>query len=131
MVSLNDILESNARITTLLPKGTVAVFAGATTGIGETTLKTFVKYAAEPRIYLLARSVASAERVIAECRQNNNGGTYNVIKVDLSSVKETNEACEEIKAKEKHVNLVVLSAGEITLGTKGEHSISTSNRLLF
>ena len=38
MVSLEAIRESNARITSELPAGVVAVFFGATSGIGETTL---------------------------------------------------------------------------------------------
>jgi NADP-dependent 3-hydroxy acid dehydrogenase YdfG len=114
MVFLPDILASNAQISSTLPKQLIAVFAGATSGIGEVTLKTFVKYAKEPRIYLLARNPASAERVIAECRELNPSADYRFIKVDLSSIKETDHACDEVKRKEELVNLVVLSAGALT-----------------
>ena len=115
MVSLSDVLASNAQISSTLPKRLVAVFAGATTGIGEATLKAFVKYAVEPRIYLFARNPTSAARVLAECRQLNSSAEYEFIKVDLSSVKETDVACGEIKRREKLVNLMVLSAGELIL----------------
>jgi NADP-dependent 3-hydroxy acid dehydrogenase YdfG len=115
MVSLPDVLASNAQISSILPKRLVAVFAGATSGIGEATLKGLVKYAVEPRIYLFARNPASAERVLAECRQLNSSAEYEFIKVDLSSIKETDAACEEIKRREELVNLVVLSAGELRL----------------
>ena len=91
----------------------VTVFAGATSGIGEATLKTFVKYAVEPRIYLFARKQAAAERLIAECRQINPRGEYIFIYADLMSIKETDRACEQVKKKEKLVNLVVLSAGQL------------------
>ncbi|KAF1847629.1 uncharacterized protein K460DRAFT_414341 [Cucurbitaria berberidis CBS 394.84] len=118
MVSLTDVRKSNAQIPTALPKQLVAVFAGATSGIGESTLKTFVSYAVEPRIYLFARTPASAERVIAECRQLNPQGEYIFVKVDLGLIKETDRACEEVQNKEKLVNLVVLSAGELSFDRK-------------
>ncbi|KAH8702911.1 hypothetical protein GQ44DRAFT_717186 [Phaeosphaeriaceae sp. PMI808] len=113
MVSLEAVLASNAQIPTSLPKNLVAIFAGATSGIGEITLKTLAKYTVEPRIYLLARNQASAERVIAECRQINSRGDYIFVRVDLSSIKETDHACEQIQSAERSVNLVFLSAGEL------------------
>ncbi|KAH7063862.1 hypothetical protein BKA63DRAFT_497142 [Paraphoma chrysanthemicola] len=114
MVSLKDVIASNGLIPTTLPKRLVAIFAGATTGIGESTLKTFVKYAVEPRIYLFARSPDSAARVIAACRQINPQGEYEFVKVDLSLIRETDAACEHVKSKEKLVNLLFLSAGEVS-----------------
>src|SRR4051795_10506469 len=56
MVSLPDIESSNARISTALPPGLVAVFVGGTNGIGETTLKRFAKHARQPRAYFIGRS---------------------------------------------------------------------------
>ncbi|KAH7076236.1 hypothetical protein FB567DRAFT_535785, partial [Paraphoma chrysanthemicola] len=114
MVSLKEVIASNAQIPTTLPKRLVAIFAGATTGIGESTLKTFVKYAVEPRIYLFARNPDSAARVIAACRQINPQGEYEFVKVDLSLIRETDAACDHVKSKEKLVNLLFLSAGEVS-----------------
>jgi NADP-dependent 3-hydroxy acid dehydrogenase YdfG len=115
MVILSQVIASNLRITSILPKQIVAVFAGATSGIGEATLKSFVKYAVQPRIYLFARNQTSAERVIADCRRVNPDGEYIFVQVDLSLIKETDFACGEVKRKEKLVNLVVLTAGEFNL----------------
>jgi len=120
MVSFTDVLASNAQIPSTLPKQLVAVFAGATSGIGEATLKSLLKYAVEPRIYLIARNQASAERVIAECRQINPRGEYVFIQADLSSIRETDRACEQIKRREKLVNLAFLSAGQLNLDKKRE-----------
>ncbi|KAF2027969.1 hypothetical protein EK21DRAFT_70762 [Setomelanomma holmii] len=120
MVSLEEVVASNSQIATKLPQGSVAVFAGATTGIGEITLKTFVRYAVQPRIYLLARNPASAARVIAECRQINSRGEYDFVKVDLSLIKETDAACAYVTSKENLINIVVLSAGEIKFGKTSE-----------
>ncbi|KAJ4294993.1 hypothetical protein N0V90_007001 [Kalmusia sp. IMI 367209] len=115
MVSLRDVLSSNARIKGELPPRLVAVFAGATTGIGEATLKTFVKYAVEPRIYFFARNPTSAERVVAECKIINAQAQIEIIKADLSLVRDTDRACDVVKAKETSVNLVFMSMGEVRL----------------
>lgn len=116
MVSIATVLKSNATIPASLPAGLVAVFAGATSGIGESTLKTFVKYAIKPRIYLIARSTSSGERFVAECKEINSEAEVHLIKADLSSIRETDKACDEIVQKEKEVNIVMLSAGELVLG---------------
>jgi NADP-dependent 3-hydroxy acid dehydrogenase YdfG len=118
MVTFSDVLTSNALIPSALPKQLVAVFAGATSGIGEATLKSLIKYAVEPRIYLIARNQISAERVIAECRYINPEGEYMFVRADLSSIRETDEACEHIKSREKLVNLIFLSAGMFDLDKK-------------
>ncbi|KAK8053326.1 hypothetical protein PG996_012627 [Apiospora saccharicola] len=71
MVSFEAIRASNAQISTALLPGLVAVFVGATSGIGETTLKQLAKRAPQPRIYFSAAaeprahvSHQSSERLI-------------------------------------------------------------------
>lgn len=120
MVQLQNVLASNAQIATSLPC-MIAVFAGATTGIGEATLKKFVHYAIEPHIYLIARSQAGAEKVVSECKQINPKAQFDIVIADLTFVKETDRACGEIKSKENAVNLLVLSAGEVRLDRKGDY----------
>ncbi|KAF2439270.1 hypothetical protein P171DRAFT_466903 [Karstenula rhodostoma CBS 690.94] len=104
MVPLPHVLVSNASISTTLPAGLVAVFAGAMTGIGLATLKTFVKYSIAPRIYLFARNPHAVGEVVEM-----------FVKVDLSSLRETDAACDVVKSKEDGVNLVVLSMKEVRL----------------
>jgi NADP-dependent 3-hydroxy acid dehydrogenase YdfG len=116
MVSLPQVLAANVQIPSSLPKHLVVIFAGATSGISEATLNTLAKYATEPRIYILARSQSSAERIIASCRQINPSGSYIFMRVDLRSVKQTNLACEYVRKREEHVNLIKLSAGQIAFG---------------
>lgn len=113
MVAYSTVLASNAQIAEHVSKPFVAIFAGATSGIGEATLFTLIKYVPEPRVYLFARNETSAERVIANCRQINPKGQYIFVKADLSSIKETDQACDYVKKHEKSVNLAFLSAGEI------------------
>ncbi|KAH6715583.1 hypothetical protein BKA61DRAFT_632230 [Leptodontidium sp. MPI-SDFR-AT-0119] len=111
MVSLTDIQASNSQISTALPPGLVAIFVGGTSGIGEITVKKFAKYSRQPRAYIVGRSQSAAERIIAECRILNPEGEYIFIKADVSLMKVVDEVCETIKAKEKFVNLLFLSAG--------------------
>lgn len=118
MVAYSAVLASNAQISTHMKKPFVALFAGATSGIGEVTLTTLLKYVPQPRIYLFARNETSAERVIAKCQQINPQGQYTFVKADLSSIKETDHACDFVKSTEVSVNLVVVSAGEIKLGSR-------------
>ncbi len=63
MVSLKTIQESIGRIEGSLPEGLVAVFVGATSGIGETSMRQFVKYTVRPRIYFVGRSTQAADRL--------------------------------------------------------------------
>ncbi|KAJ3750722.1 hypothetical protein DFH05DRAFT_1532100 [Lentinula detonsa] len=105
MVSLSEIYTSNALITSSLPPRLVAVFVGGTSGIGESTLKAFVSYAVQPKIYILGRNNASAERIIGECKflgPEGHVGEAEVVflQADLSSMKTVEGTCEDIKKRE-------------------------------
>ena len=117
MVSLPDVQSSNSRIATSLPPGLVAVFVGATNGIGETTLKQFAKHARQPRVYFLGRSQEAGDRIAAECKALNAEGEYIFIKADTSLIRTVDDVCQDIKTKEKAVNLLVLSTGTLVRGT--------------
>ncbi|AEO56691.1 hydrogenase/reductase-like protein [Thermothelomyces thermophilus ATCC 42464] len=118
MVTLNQIRASNSIVGTSLGPGLVAVFAGATSGIGEATLKQFVKHAVKPRIYFLGRSKGSGDRVRAELQKINPEGEYNFISVDVSLLRSVDDVCREIGAKESAINLLFLSTGTIVRGNE-------------
>ncbi|KAI9869827.1 MAG: hypothetical protein M1830_005049, partial [Pleopsidium flavum] len=82
MVSLDDVRSSNASIASALPAGLVAVFVGATNGIGETTLKQFAKHARQPRVYFLGRSQKAGDRIAAECKTLNAKGEFIFMRAD-------------------------------------------------
>jgi NAD(P)-dependent dehydrogenase (short-subunit alcohol dehydrogenase family) len=111
MVSLKDVQLSNSHIASSLPPHLVAVFVGSTSGIGEHSLKTFAKYANKPRIYFVGRSQESADRILAELKGLNADGEYNFIKADVSSIQTVDEVCQDIKNKEKSINLLFLCPG--------------------
>ena len=113
MVSLTDVQSSNSRIASALPPGLVAVFVGATSGVGETSLKQFAKYACQPRLYFIGRSQEAGDRIAAECKDLNSEGEYIFIKADVSLLCTVDDVCRDIKSKEKAVNLLFLSTGSL------------------
>lgn len=116
MVSLEEIRSSNSNIGTALPPGLVAVFAGATSGIGEISLKHFAKNAVKPRIYFVGRSKDSGSRITAELQKLNPEGEYIYISADVSLLRSVDDVCCDIKAKEAAINLLFLSVGTIAPG---------------
>ena len=117
MVSLSDVQSSNSRIASALPPGLVAVFVGATSGIGETTLKQFAKHTRQSRIYFVGRSQEAGDRIAAECKALNSEGEYIFIKADISLIRTVDNVCRDIKSKETAVNLLFLSTGTLTSHT--------------
>jgi NADP-dependent 3-hydroxy acid dehydrogenase YdfG len=110
MVSLSNVQLSNSLISSTLTR-LVAVFVGATSGIGEITLKKFAKHSRQPRAYFVGRSQNAADRIVAECKALNPQGEYIFIKADVSLIRVVDKVCEQIKAKEKALNILFLSAG--------------------
>lgn len=121
MVSLSAVQSSNSLISSTLSPGLVAVFVGATSGIGETTLKQFAKHSRKPRAYFIGRSQDAGDRIVAECRVLNPAGEYIFIKADVSLIRVVDEVCKEIKAKEKALNILFLSAGVPSMDRSGMH----------
>lgn len=113
MVSLTDVQSSNSSIASALPPRLVAVFVGATSGVGETTLKQFAKHARQPRVYFIGRSQEAGDRIAAECRTVNSQGEYVFVKADTSLIRTVDDVCRDIKSKEKAVNLLFLSTGSL------------------
>jgi NADP-dependent 3-hydroxy acid dehydrogenase YdfG len=119
LVSLSSIRASNSLISTTFPAPLVALFVGATSGIGESTLKAFARYSYRPRAYFIGRSQNAAARIITECKALNEGGEYIFIKADVSLIRVVDQVCKDIKAKEKGLNLLFLSQGVMSMDRSG------------
>jgi len=117
MVQLHAVLASNVNIASTLPPNLVAVFVGATSGIGEYTLQAFAKHTKQPRVYFVGRSQQAADRIVRECKAVNPTGDFIFIRADVSLMKNVDDVCREIKSREKVINLLCLSQG--TLSTAG------------
>ena len=117
MVSLAQVNASNSQIASQLPPGLVAVFVGGTNGIGETTLRQFAKHAGNPRVYFIGRSQKAGDRIAEECKALNPDGEYIFIKGDTSLIRNVDDICKDIKAKETSINLLFLSTGTLLFHT--------------
>ncbi|KAL9083510.1 MAG: hypothetical protein Q9165_008491 [Trypethelium subeluteriae] len=116
MVALEAIRASNKRIATTFPQGLVAVFVGATNGVGEATILQFAKYVPSPRVYLIGRSQEAGKRILDECKALNSEGTFTFISKDTSLMRNVDEICENLKHQETSINLLFLTIG--TMQTK-------------
>lgn len=140
MVKYRDILSSNV----LINEGnapSVAVFVGGTSGIGKLTLEALVRTGASLRIYLVGRR-ASKERtqtLIRELRIINPDAQVVWIEAEVSLLAETRKACQDIKSKESHIDLLFLTTGYSPFGKRQEtiegieitQSLSYYTRMLF
>lgn len=117
MVALDTIRASNNRIRSTLPPGIVAVFVGATNGVGETTAKEFAKHAVAPRVYVIGRSEEAGHRIAAECKESNSEGSFTFIQTDASLMRNVDAVCAEIARKEKAVNVLFLTIGTLQHGS--------------
>ncbi|KAJ5325868.1 uncharacterized protein MYU51_001103 [Penicillium brevicompactum] len=119
MVSFETVQSSNAALKNYGPN-LVGVFVGGTSGIGESTARAFVKHASSPRVYLVGRSETRASQIIEELRALNPDGQISFIKSDVSRLQDVDQACKEIQSKEDKINLLVLSAGILTMKGRDE-----------
>lgn len=128
MVALETVRASNAKLRDISP-GLVAVFVGATSGIGESTLKQFCRHTIKPRVYFVGRSQDAADRIISELRTIQPDAETTFIRKDLTLLKNVDEVCDEIKAKEKRLNLLFMSQGTMSLKGRDETSEGLDRKL--
>lgn len=128
MVTLAQARATNALASTSLSPGLVAVFAGATSGIGSTALLAFAKHVSRPKIYFIGRSDGAASELIRQMKESNEKGEYVFLKKDLSLLKNVDDACKEIMAKERVINLLVMSQGGVIMGGTCPQTTSYAQR---
>ncbi|RAL08494.1 NAD(P)-binding protein [Aspergillus homomorphus CBS 101889] len=114
MPSLSEVRQSNATLATSRPE-LIAVFVGGTSGIGEATAKQLAQSVQKPTIHVVGRSEASGSRILEELRAANPDGKFHFIQADVSLLRNVDTACEQIKEKEKSIDLLFLSTGHLTM----------------
>ena len=87
----------------------------------------YIQYEQE-HAYLLStalfRSQDAAERIISELKSIQPEGETTFIGKDLTLLKNVDEVCDEIKAKEKKLNLLFMTQGTMSLkGRDGSYHI--------
>lgn len=110
MTSLATLSASNTQLTgTTLPR--VAVFVGATAGIGQATLTQYVKKGYPLRAYVVGRNEESFKPVLNELRASNKAAELIFLEGQISLLAETKRLTDEILRREKHIDMLFLSAG--------------------
>ncbi|CAN8098026.1 unnamed protein product [Discula destructiva] len=115
MVALQSIQVSNAQIARAFPAGLVAVFAGATAGIGEIALQNFAQHTTKPRIYIVGRSEEACDRLGIDLKKVNPGGEYIFIRSDISLIRNVDDVCAKIKSRETAINVLFMSQGTLNM----------------
>jgi NAD(P)-dependent dehydrogenase (short-subunit alcohol dehydrogenase family) len=128
MVAISEVRAQNATLTTL-PANLVAIFVGGTSGIGFFTAREFVRSTVSPNVYLIGRNAAEAGRIIEELKSINSSSQVSFIQKDISLLKNVDEACSEIKSKEKVVNILFMTCGYLTMKGRDETAEGLDRKL--
>ncbi|MDI1485585.1 MAG: hypothetical protein OHK93_000723 [Ramalina farinacea] len=110
MVNLKLVQQSNAALKSAAP-GQIALFIGATSGLGLTTLTEYARNANKPKVYIVGRDEGKLSKIIAELQKINPTATFIPIKSEIALFKNVDAACEELKSKESTLDLLVMSPG--------------------
>ena len=116
-ISLHQVQESNTRISHTFPAGLVAIFIGATAGIGSYTLLELARCCPKSRIYFVGRSETDGARIKADCDRLNPGGKCVFIKKDTSLMKYGDVVCSEIRGMEREVNMLFMTQGTLDMSS--------------
>lgn len=127
MVALDTVQKSNAQIATTYPAGLVAVFAGATAGIGETSLREFARHTSKPRIYIVGRSQEACDRLDADLKNVNPEGDYTFIRSDVSLLRNVDDVCRQIRDKESAINVLFISQGTLNFSKREKKTFEKTN----
>ncbi|KAI0180527.1 hypothetical protein GGR52DRAFT_248193 [Hypoxylon sp. FL1284] len=115
MVSKAAILAANEGFARQSHSGCVAVFAGATNGIGEYTLSRMVTLLEGSTLYVLGRSFANiSQRVRENAAARNNKIVF--VEAQVSRIADVDSACDMIIEKESKVDYLCMSQGGFPWG---------------
>ncbi|KAI9877770.1 MAG: hypothetical protein M1830_002864 [Pleopsidium flavum] len=128
MVSIEAIRASNAALSRL-PPGLVALFVGATSGIGESTLKQFYLHTTRSRVYFVGRNETAANKIIHELKNLKPDNEITFFQNDVSLLKNVDQVCAAITQKEKKLNLLFLTPGFLSLKARDESAEGLDRKL--
>jgi NAD(P)-dependent dehydrogenase (short-subunit alcohol dehydrogenase family) len=123
MVALALIKASNtSALPSSIPHGLVALFIGATTGIGRAALEQLVVAASgkSPRIYVVGRNPDAAAPLLAHLRSTDQSATIHFIHKDVSLVRDADAAAQFVKSREEKLDLLFTSSGFISFEGRKE-----------
>src|SRR5579859_1558327 len=115
MVSLKGIRLSNDAFKAG-KRDIIALFVGGTSGVGKGTVIQLAKYTPGAlTVYITGRSEKSATPLLEELKRLKTDGNFIFIETEVSLIQNVDAVCEQIKAKEKTLDLLFMSAGFLSL----------------
>ena len=115
MVMLLSIPQHNAHFTEEHHEGVVSVFAGATRGIGTSTLERMATMLHKSTFYILGRSAKRFGSQLEKLKDSNPSCNFVFIEADVSLLSDVDAACKQITTSEKKVDYLYMSAGLVPL----------------
>ncbi|KAM0189351.1 hypothetical protein ACHAPA_012161 [Fusarium lateritium] len=96
--------------------GFIAVFVGATRGIGLATLKSLTQTLKKPRFYVIGRSQAKFEYELTALRECNPDAEIRFLEGKVSLLRDVDDVCDRILQTESHLDLLYMSPGSLAFG---------------
>ncbi|RUS17914.1 oxidoreductase [Endogone sp. FLAS-F59071] len=90
-------------------RGKTFLVTGATSGLGEETVRSLARHGA--KIVFSARNLAAAEKVVAQIKAETPTADVMYYKLDLSSLASVKAFAEEVKASGIQINTLICNAG--------------------
>ncbi|KAL2005191.1 hypothetical protein VTN00DRAFT_3041 [Thermoascus crustaceus] len=115
MVKATTIRQSNARFASEYRDGLVCVFAGATSGIGASTLERMALMLQAPTFYVVGRSAARFASQRAKLESLNPSCKVVFLEAEVSLLSDVDAVCRQITAAEQKVDCLYMSPGMIPL----------------
>jgi NAD(P)-dependent dehydrogenase (short-subunit alcohol dehydrogenase family) len=120
MVSLSEMRASNTRITEdTVPH--IAVFTGATDGIGKAALVRLLATKLPIKVYVIGRNGDKHKAFLDQLRGSNKQANVIWLEGQLTLLADTRRLCDEIKAREKCIDALYMSAGFISSERTGTY----------
>ncbi|KAK4182458.1 hypothetical protein QBC35DRAFT_547566 [Podospora australis] len=117
MTSIPTILSHNASLRERIAPGFVAVFAGATSGIGLATLKVLTASLVAPRFYVIGHSKAKFTlQHLPDLTSSNAQVEIIFLEAEVSLLKDVDRVCNHILTEESHLDLLFMSPESVSLG---------------
>jgi NAD(P)-dependent dehydrogenase (short-subunit alcohol dehydrogenase family) len=112
MVAIHQVREHNAALGGE-DAGLVALFTGATRGIGAATLHQLVRCLNKPTIYAVGRSATQFAHQQAELQSLNPGAHIKFIEANITLLREVDRVCQLVAEAEERLDLLFMSPGFI------------------
>ncbi|KAE8383453.1 hypothetical protein BDV26DRAFT_302971 [Aspergillus bertholletiae] len=138
MVPMSEVRASNKQLTAAtVPQ--VAIFVGATAGIGKAALTELVSAGFPLKAYIIGRDEAAFQPTITELHALNPSANFTFLQGKVSLMAETTHLIDIILRREEHIDLLFLSAGflpflgrqETSEGIELSTAVAYYSRLVF